>query len=80
MLTQKALPKLCIAPHVPHTNSIINSLTFLYSTTYTVFMTGTILYLVETPSVLVSASKDAVLKQNNVNLTSEQRELLLWHY
>ena len=80
MFAQKVLQKLGISPHVPNTNSIVNSLTFLCSTTYAIFMTGTILHSVKAPSILTSASGDTVFKQDNVNLTSKQRELLLWQY
>ena len=80
MLTQQALqkPKLRCA-HIPTRNPFINSLQFLCSTTYVIFMTGTILHSVDEPSVLTSpsASEDAVLKQDNINLSPEQRELLL---
>ena len=83
MLTQKALnkPKSKCA-HVATPNPIINALQFLTSTTYTVFMTGPLLHYVDEPSVFTSpsASEDAVFKQSNINLSPEQRELLLWHY
>lgn len=71
MLTQKALQKSCIAPHVLHKNPIINPLTFLCSATYAVFKTGAIFHFVRSPSVLNSPS---------VSLSQEQRELLFWHY
>ena len=49
MLTQKALQrsKSTCTPHVPTTNPTVNSLTFLCPTTYTIFMTGTILHSIE---------------------------------
>ena len=45
-------------------------------------MTGTLLHSVDGPSVMVSpsAAEDAVFKQANINLSPEQKELLLWHY
>ena len=45
-------------------------------------MTGTILYSVDKPSVLVSllATEDDVFKEANINLSPEQKKLLLWHY
>ena len=83
MLTQEALnkPKSKYA-RVPIRNPIINLLQFLCSTTYAIFMISTILHSVDELSVLVSssASEDAVFKQANINLSPEQRELLLWHY
>ena len=83
MLTQQTLnkPKSKCA-HVPIHNPIINSLQLLYSTTYAIFMIGTILHSVDQPSVLISssASEDVVSKQANINLSPEQQELLLWHY
>ena len=83
MLTQEALNKpksKCV--HVPIQNPIINAMQFLCSTTYAIFMTGTLLYSVDEPSVLVSSSaaEAAVFKQANINLSPEQKELLLWHY
>ena len=82
MLTQQSLhkPKSTCTPHIPICNPIINSLQFLCSTTYTILMTGTILHLVDKPSVLTSLSEDAVLKQANINIFPEQPELLLQHY
>ena len=84
MLTQKALNESTskCGAHVATSNPIINGLQFLVSTTYTVFMTGTLFHSVAEPSVFVlpTASEDAVFKQANINLSPDQRELLLWHY
>ena len=83
MLTQKALnqPKsTCV--HVPFVNSVINVIQFLCTTAYEIFMTGTLFHSVDEPSIMVSpsAAEDAVFKQVNINLSPEQKELLLWHY
>ena len=73
MLTQKALNKSTskyAAHHVATPNQIINTLQLLVSTTYRVFMTGTLLHSVTEPSVFTSpiASEDTVFKQANINL------------
>ena len=83
MRTQEALNKpksKCV--HVPIRNPSINAMQFLCSTTYVIFMTGTILHSVDEPLVMVSslAAEDVVFKQANISLSPEQKELLLWHY
>ena len=84
MLTQKVLnqPKsTCV--HAPFVDPLINVMQFLCTTTYEIFMTGTLFHsVVDGPSIMVSpsAAEDAVFKQAHINLSPEQKELLLWHY
>ena len=84
MLAQKALnePKsTCV--HVPFLDPVINAMQFICTTTYEIFMTGTLLHSVDEPSsIMVSpfAAEDAVFKQANINLSLKQKKLLLWHY
>ena len=83
MLTQKALnqPKAtCV--HAPFVDPVINVMQFLCTTMYKIFMTGTLFQSVDELSIMVSpsAAEDAVFKQININLSPEQKELLLWHY
>ena len=84
MLTQKALNQSkSTSAHSTFVDPLINVMQFLCTTTYKIFMTGALFHsVVDGPSIMVlpSAAEDAVFKRANINLSPEQKELLLWHY
>jgi hypothetical protein len=61
-------------------NKTSNVLSFICSTTYDIFVHGTIFHLQHAGAMAAVVCDDAVLKQAKNNLSSEQKELLLWHY
>jgi hypothetical protein len=65
------------SPHKPSLNTMSNILSFICSTTYDHFVHGTVFHLQHAGAMAALISDDAVLKQANINLSTEQKELLL---
>jgi hypothetical protein len=67
--------------HKPSLNTMSNVLSFICSTTYDHFVHGAVFHLQHAGAMAAAVCDDAILKQANNNLSSsEQKELLLWHY
>jgi hypothetical protein len=55
-------------------------LSFICSTTYDHFVHGAVFHLQHAGAMTAVICDDAVLKQANSNLSTEQKELLFWHH
>jgi hypothetical protein len=86
MLTRQSLhrgrtnPRSGKPHHKPSFNHMSNTLSFLCSATYDYFVHGMIFHFQHSGAMAAVICDDAVLKQANNNLSSEQKELLLWHH
>jgi hypothetical protein len=65
--------------HKPFLNTISNVLYLICSTQYDNFVHGAFFHLQHAGAIAAVICDDAVLKQANYNISSEQKELLHWH-
>jgi hypothetical protein len=66
--------------HKPSLDTMTNVLSSICSTTYDHFVHGAVFHLQHVGAMVAVICDDAVLKHANNNLSSEQKELLLWHH